>query len=244
MSLLEIKGLRTGFPQKPLINNLSLKINEPAFIAVIGHNGCGKTTFFRSLVKQHPYEGEVYLNGMEVNSIPDLSSAGLITLLEQKNTVNFSIPVKDLVVMGRFRKKSFFQNYDAEDYKEVSNILTTLNLSHFAEEDYLKLSGGEQQLIWLAQVMIQDTQIILLDEPTQQLDVHNKKKVFSLMQNWVKEHQKTVLCITHDIGNLDDMEGYVLNLAVKDPFLQWISPETMDDNLTILERGMSASQLV
>jgi len=138
--------------------------------------------------------------------------------------------------MGRFRKKTFFQNYDQDDYALASKALSELNLSQYANEDYLNLSGGEQQLAWLAQIMIQDTDIILLDEPTQSLDVHNKKKVFSLMQHWVQTHGKTVFCITHDIGNLFEMEGCILNLAVKEPKLERISPESVKNNLRILEK--------
>lgn len=235
MSVVEIKNLQVGFPHKPLVNNLNLKIDDPTFVAVIGHNGCGKTTFFRSLINQHSYQGEILIHKKELKSVQNLPATGLITLLEQKNNVNFSIPLKDLVVMGRFRKKNFFQNYGQEDYEIALKALSELNLSHYADEDYLNLSGGEQQLAWLAQIMLQDTDIILLDEPTQSLDVHNKKKVFSLMQHWVKANGKTVFCITHDIGNLYEMEGWILNLALNEPKLEKISSESVKKNWRILE---------
>jgi iron complex transport system ATP-binding protein len=239
--LLEVKGLKTGYPQKPLVDNLSFEINKPAFIAIIGHNGSGKTTFLKSLVNQHLYQGEIFVNGKEIKSIQNITSQGYITLLEQKNSVNFSIPVKDLLVMGRFRNKSFFQDYDQVDYSKVSEVLKTLNLSHLENQDFLNLSGGEQQLIWLAQIMIQETDIVLLDEPTQQLDVYNKKKVFALMQQWVKEKGRLVLCITHDITNLYDMEGYILNLALDQPKLQTISIASVKENLQILESSFNVA---
>lgn len=239
LSVLEIKSLTAGYPHKPLLKNLSLKLQEPAFVAVIGHNGCGKSTFFRSLIGQHPFEGDILLQGKNITTIPNLSSRGIITLLEQKNSVNFSIPVLDLVVMGSFRKKSVFDNYNYKDYQAAEKALSELGLSGYAKEDFLKLSGGEQQLVWLAQVMVQNPGIILLDEPTQQLDVYNKKKVFSLMMDWVKQHHKTVFCITHDLGNLKEMEGYLLNLGRKSPVLETLSDIVVENNLRILEEKLS-----
>jgi iron complex transport system ATP-binding protein len=236
---LEVRDLTAGFLQKPLINNLSFKLDRPSFIAIIGHNGCGKTTFFRSLLNKHPFKGEIYFDGQEIRTIPELSFTGLAAMLEQKNNVNFSLPVKDLMVMGRFRRKRFFENYDEADYTEVERILKTLDLSYVSSKDYLEISGGEQQLVWLGQVMLQDTKFILLDEPTQQLDVYNKKIIFKLMQQWVKEENKTVLCITHDLSNLLDMEGYILNLSAKELKLEKISEGTVKENIKWLEEKIN-----
>ncbi|MBX9851180.1 MAG: ABC transporter ATP-binding protein [Cytophagaceae bacterium] len=243
MAHIEVRNLTLGFPLKPLLTNLTFDIKGPSFVGILGHNGCGKTTFFKSLVNQHPYQGQILIDGKEIKNIPDLSASGLITLLEQKNHVNFGIPVKDLVVMGCFRKKVFFENYNSADYKTADEILSALGISHLAEKDYLELSGGEQQIVWLAQVMMQDTQIVLLDEPTQQLDLYNKKKVFSLMQSWVSEYKKTVLCITHDVVNLMNVEGYVLNLSAENIRLEEINNAGLKKNIELLERQKSEQNL-
>ena len=139
--------------------------------------------------------------------------------------------------MGLFRKKRFFENYDTADYARAAEVLEQLQLSHLIDHDFTTLSGGEQQLVWLAQLMLQDAEIILLDEPTQQLDVYYKNKVFSLLQDWVLTKGKTILCITHDLANLVPLQGYLLNLSKPEPVLEPISAEVVQENQAFLEAG-------
>jgi iron complex transport system ATP-binding protein len=86
--------------------------------------------------------------------------------------------------------------------------------------------------------LVQNAGVILLDEPTQQLDVYNRKKVFDLMAGWVQEDQKTVLCVTHDIHNLFDMRGYLLNLSSPAPALEEITGQTVSHHLALLEHKL------
>lgn len=207
-------------------------------MAIIGHNGCGKSTFFRSLINQNSFQGEIVLNGERIETIPNLSARGFITLLEQKNIVGFSVLVRDLILMGRFRFKSLFDEYTTGDLQLVDQALATLEISHLRDQDFLKLSGGEQQLVWLAQVMVQETDIVLLDEPTQQLDVYNRNKVFQLMQNWAYQKEKLILCITHDLNNLTDLHGYILNLSRPDAGLCSIDEKNVKEEIRFLERKL------
>jgi iron complex transport system ATP-binding protein len=241
LSILEVKGLQVGFDVKPLISNLSFKIQSPTFVAIIGHNGCGKSTFFRSLIHQHPYLGFASLNGVDIASIKNLPATGLITLLEQKNSINFSISVKDLVLMGRFRFKKFFENYSKQDLEIVEQVLKDLHIEYLADKDFLTLSGGEQQLVWFAQLMVQDSKVLLLDEPTQQLDVFNRKKIFDLMQFLAYDKQKLVLTITHDLWNLTQLKGFILNLSLPNPVLEELSPEVVEKHYKLLEEKIPCS---
>jgi iron complex transport system ATP-binding protein len=234
--ILEVKNLIADYGRKSLIRNLSFTVERPAFIAVLGHNGCGKTTFFRALTGQIPYQGDILLLEQSLKKIQHPARYGLVSVLEQKNQVNFSIRVLDLVVMGRFHTKRFFENYEAEDYAQAQAALAQLDAGPLAEQDFQQLSGGEQQMVWLAQLMLQDTPLYLLDEPTQQLDIRNKKKTFSQMQRWVQERGKTVLCVTHDLHNLYDMEGFMLNLSTSEPALERISPRSIQATLELMEK--------
>ncbi|PRY10964.1 iron complex transport system ATP-binding protein [Pontibacter ummariensis] len=226
-----------GYGSKVLIRNLSFSIPSPAFIAVIGHNGAGKSTLFKAFLQKVDYQGQLLVQGKDLKQLSNPAEQGLLSYLPQKSTVTFPIKVRDLVVMGLFRKKRFFENYSTTDYKQADQTLEELQLAHLTHQDFTTLSGGEQQLVWLAQLMLQDANINLLDEPTQQLDVYYKNKVFGLLQSWVTQYGKTVLCITHDLNNLTPMQGYLLNLSKSNPTLEPITPETVQQNQAFLEAG-------
>ena len=234
--MLEVDHLVVGYGQTPLIRNLFFALPEPAFVAIIGHNGCGKTTFFKALLGQLPYQGTIRLLGKELDRWPRAELAALRSYLPQKNDLRFSLTVRELAVMGRFRFKRFLENYDAEDYALTDAVLQRLRLLPLADRPVNQLSGGEQQLVWLAQLLLQDAQLWLLDEPTQQLDVYNKRLLYELLYQCVQERQRTVLCITHDLQPLRHVQGHLLNLAKPQPQLEPISAESLQENLLFLEK--------
>lgn len=234
--IVEAKNVVAGYGRRVLIRNLSFSVPAPAFVAIIGHNGAGKTTLFRAFQQKIAYQGQLLVQGQDIKRLHP-AEQGILSYLPQKNTVTFPIKVHDLVVMGLFRKKRFFENYNAADYALAAQTLEQLQLSHLIEHDFTTLSGGEQQLVWLAQLMLQDARISLLDEPTQQLDVYYKNQVFRLLQQWVLQHHKTVLCITHDLQHLLPLQGYLLNLSKPEPVLEVISAETVQANQAFLEAG-------
>jgi len=234
-----VNNLVAGYGQQALIRNLSFIVPRPAFVALIGHNGSGKSTLLKALTGQIPHGGEVRIGGQRIRSGQNPAAAGLLSFLAQKNHVNFSLSVRELVVMGSFRRKRFFDPYTPADYGAAQRALEALQITYLADADYQHLSGGEQQMAWLAQLLVQNTGVVLLDEPTQQLDVYNRKKVFDLMVGWVQEEQKTVLCVTHDIHNLFAMPGYVLNLSDPAPALEAITAGTVSRHLELLEHKPS-----
>lgn len=234
--VIQVSQLIADYGQKSLIRNLSFILSAPSFVAIVGHNGSGKTTFFKAFSGQIPYQGEIYIHQQSARSFTNLTRSEIIAVLEQKNQVGFGIRVLDLVVMGRFRKKKFLENYHTEDYAQAHAALQTLGVASLAEKDFLLLSGGEQQMVWLAQLMMQDAAIYLLYEPTQQLDVRNKKRVFEHMQQWVNRDNKTVFCITHDLHHLFQMEGYLLNLSEPHPQLRKLDQQSVQACLDFLEQ--------
>jgi len=236
LSKLEIKNLVAGYEQRVLIRNLFFVVSAPAFVAVVGHNGAGKSTFFKALTRAIPYQGQILINQQELQYYANPAGTGLLSYLPQKNTITFPIKVRDLTVMGLFRHKRFFDQYTTSDYLAVEHLLQQLQIEHLLHREFTELSGGEQQLVWLAQLMLQDAAICLLDEPTQQLDIYHKKRVFSLLTNWAQEKNKMVLCITHDLANLYGHTGYLLNLSKPKPVLENLTADTIQENIAYLEK--------
>ncbi|KAA9333507.1 ABC transporter ATP-binding protein [Hymenobacter busanensis] len=205
-----------------------MRLDAPAFVAIIGHNGAGKTTLFRVLTGQLPYQGRIELAGQDVLRLPRRVADGLLAHLPQRNAVAFPIEVRELVVMGRFRhRRGLLAGYSPADYALADDALAQVGATHLAHRDFPQLSGGEQQLVWLAQLLLQDAALWLLDEPTQQLDVYYRRRVFRLLETWVQTRQKTVLCITHDLDQLPNLPGFLLNLSAPQPQLEPLSEATV-----------------
>jgi iron complex transport system ATP-binding protein len=233
---LNIENLVVGYPGRVLVCNLFLCLPALAFVAVVGHNGSGKTTLFRLLTGHLPYEGSAQLHGQEVRGLRRAAAAGLLGYLPQRGSVGFSIAVRELVVMGRYRHHALLSAYNSADYALADAALVRVGMTHLALRDFTELSGGEQQLVWLAQLSLQGAQVYLLDEPTQQLDVYYRRQVFGLVHSWATEHGKTVLCSTHDLDNLPALTGYLLNLPEPAPQLRAISAATVREALAWLEQ--------
>ncbi|MDQ2770682.1 MAG: ATP-binding cassette domain-containing protein [Bacteroidota bacterium] len=219
-----------------LVRNLFLRLPAPAFVAVVGHNGSGKTTLFRVLTGQLPYEGSVRLHGQEVRELRRAASAGLLGYLPQRGSLDFAIAVRELVVMGRYRHHGLFSAYSPADYTLADAALARVGMAHLAARDFTQLSGGEQQLVWLAQLSLQDAQVYLLDEPTQQLDPYYRRQVFTLIHGWATQAGKTVLCSTHDLDSLPELNGYLLNLSEPEPQLRPLSAATVHEARAWLEQ--------
>ena len=233
--MLQVKNLVAGYEHRVLIRNLFFCLPDPAFVAIVGHNGAGKTTLFKAFTGTLPYQGQILIQNQDLKSHARPAANGLLAHLPQKNTVSFPIKVRDLVVMGLYRRKRFFEQYSQADYAAVQQVISRLQIGHLEDREFTELSGGEQQLVWLAQLMLQDAVICLLDEPTQQLDIYHKKRVFNLLESWVAQDRKTVLCITHDLANLQGHAGYILNLSKPHPALEILTPVTIRENITFLE---------
>jgi iron complex transport system ATP-binding protein len=113
--------------------------------------------------------------------------------------------------------------------------LAAVGATHLAGRDFTQLSGGEQQLVWLAQLSLHDAALYLLDEPTQQLDVYYRRRVFELIHNWTQRDGKTVLCSTHDVDSLPELSGFLFNLAEETPTLRPISVASVREARAVLE---------
>ncbi|MDB5274852.1 MAG: iron transporter ATPase [Chitinophagaceae bacterium] len=212
MTLLSIQRLQIPYSKKGLLPSFSFELNIPAQVFVVGANGIGKSTFLKQLSGKLENNQAIFINQKNVCHYPLKERAHLLGFLEQQHPIHFPLIVKDLVVMGKYASKTSLESYSATDYDLVYAIMEELGISYLYDKNFLTLSGGEQQLCLLAQIAIQDPDIILLDEPTQSLDLYNKGRVFKWMEKQVVEKNKTVVCVTHDLHWLTDMKGYLLFL--------------------------------
>lgn len=213
-------------------------------LAVVGHNGAGKSTLVRVLTGQlRPLAGRVTLAGAPLP--PDPAARGALAWLPQRTDVRIPVPVRALVLMGRYRHKRWFDAWAPADYARADAALARCGVAHLAAREFTTLSGGEQQLVWLAQLWAQDAPLYVLDEPTQQLDVYHRRRVFDLLADWVLTEGRAVVVVTHDLTNLATLPlrlpAHLLNLspAAGSPYLTPLTAATVADAQAGLEAGAS-----
>lgn len=229
-----VSELVAGYPGRVLLRNLSFCLPAPAFVALLGHNGSGKTTFFRVLTGQLPYAGQVQVLGQELRALRPPATAGLLGYLPQRGPLDFAIEVRELVLMGRYRHHGLLSSYKPQDYALADAALAQVGIAHLGRRSFPELSGGEQQLVWLAQLSLQEAQVYLLDEPTQQLDVYYRRRVLELVHGWALAG-RTVLCSTHDLDSLPALSGFLLNLSEPTPQLRPLNAATVAAARHLLE---------
>lgn len=187
-----------------------------------------------------PYQGQVQLGGHDLRGLRRPATDGHLAYLPQSTTVGFLIRVRELVVMGHYRHHGLLSAYSPTDYQLADAALARVGGAHLAGQDFTLLSGGEQQLVWLAQLSLQQAPLYLPDEPTQQLDVYYRRRVFDLLVGWVQEQHRTVPYITHDLDNLLAITGgYLLNLSQPAPALEPLTPATVRAARAFLESEAS-----
>jgi iron complex transport system ATP-binding protein len=190
------------------------------------------------LTGQLPYQGSVQLGGPEeLRTLRGPALARRLGYLPQRGTLDFGLAVRELVVMGRYRHHGLLSSYGPDDYAHADAALAAVGATHLAGQDFRQLSGGEQQLVWLAQLSLQDAPLYLLDEPTQQLDVYHRRRIFALLSNWVTTEGRTILCSTHDLDSLPEMPGFLLNVSRPQPSLVPLSAAAVRAEREFLERS-------
>lgn len=250
--LLSVEHLVAGYApsaEGALLRDLSFSVAAGHLLAVVGHNGAGKTTLLRVLTGQlRPLAGRVRVAAdprFSTTSTGRGAPGALATLawLPQRTDVRTAVPVRALVLMGRYRHKRWFEAWAPADYARADAALTRCGVAHLADREFTTLSGGEQQLVWLAQLWAQDAPLCLLDEPTQQLDVYHRRRVFDLLADWVLTEGRTVVVVTHDLANLATLPAALpaglLNLspAAGPPRVGPLTPATVAAAQAGLEAG-------
>ncbi|OAQ51301.1 hypothetical protein HTG_17340 [Natrinema mahii] len=206
-----------GYPgtDGPVINGESITVPPDEVTALIGPNGSGKSTLLKGLAnKIAPDDGTVLLDGQAVDSLGTKELARKLGLLSQENVAPDGISVADLVERGRYPHCGFFESLTAEDRAVVDDAIQLAGVAHLRERDVGSLSGGQKQLVWIAMALAQDTEVLLLDEPTTFLDPHHQLEVMQVVETLRDESDTTVVLVLHDIGQAARYADHVI--ALKD----------------------------
>jgi iron complex transport system ATP-binding protein len=196
------EGLVLQYPgtDEPVIGGESIVAEPGAVTALVGPNGSGKSTLLKGLAEQMaPESGAVRLDGRDIHTMETKALARKLGLLSQESTSPDSITVEDLVYHGRYPHRGFFETVTDDDREAVERAIDLAGCGHLRDREVGSLSGGQKQLAWIAMVLAQETDVLLLDEPTTFLDLHHQLEVMEIIETLNEESSITVVVVLHDI---------------------------------------------
>ncbi len=201
VSLFAIDDLHFGYPQQPVLTGLALTLAPGRLYGLLGPNGCGKTTLLDLLTGlRQPQKGEIRFNGRALSTYPRRQLAREIALVPQNFYVNFPFAVQDVVMMGRYPHLKRFAHPGAEDIQRVMDAMQATDTVRFARQPVTALSGGERQRVVFARALAQDTDVLMLDEATANLDIRHTLDLLNLIRERVRQRGQTVVAVFQDVN--------------------------------------------
>lgn len=235
-SLFNMEGLSFGYGPTPVLKDLTLTLPGGCFIGLAGPNGSGKTTLVDLLIgARQPDRGRIEFMGRPLSQWPRARLARAMALAPQEFAADFPFSVAETVMMGRHPYIPRFAAPGAEDRRQVERALGAVGMEHLAEKPVNRLSGGEKQRAILARTLAQDTQVLLLDEPTSNLDINHALSILGLLERLVRQEGKTVLAVLHDLNLAAAFCQYLVFLQEGRVFAKGLTGQVMTaENLKAL----------
>ena len=196
--LLSVNNMEFSYKNRKILNRINFTVEKGDFISILGINGSGKSTLLKCINKILSYEkGSILLNDEDIKNIDNFKIAQKIAYVPQKFSVERST-VFDAILLGR--RPYITWNVSKEDIEITENVMKLLNIESYALRYINELSGGELQKVVLARALVQDPEILLLDEPTSDLDLKNQYDVMNLLKKISKDKKITPIVVLHDIN--------------------------------------------
>lgn len=199
---LAARGAYSGYGKNPVLKDVSFGVPEGQISLLVGPNGSGKSTLLRLMARiLKATAGAALLDGRDIATLPTKLVARRVGLLPQTPTAPGNLTVVDLVEQGRFPHIGAFGRVTKADRQAVSWAVEVTRLEAFADRPLSELSGGERQRAWIAMSLAQQTQILLLDEPTTFLDLRHQLEILDLVSQLNREYGLTVLAVVHELNH-------------------------------------------
>lgn len=196
-----VDSLSAGYGDKTILEDITLNITSGQITSIIGANACGKSTLLRTMSRLlAPNKGQVLLDGKSIHKRSTRQLAQILGLLPQSPTAPEGITVGDLVSRGRYPHQGFLSRWSKADDDAVAKALDTTHTTELLEKDVDELSGGQRQRVWIAMALAQETDILLLDEPTTFLDVAHQIEVLDLLVDLNQSRGTTIVLVLHDLN--------------------------------------------
>lgn len=213
MAQLIVEDLLVGYDEKVIINSLDVEIPEGKITTIIGPNGCGKSTLLKTISRIiKPKKGIIYLDGISIHQQSTKELAKQMAIMPQSPTAPQGLTVYELVSYGRFPHQNGLRRLMSEDKKVIEWALEVTGVKAFAEAEVDSLSGGQRQKVWIAMTLAQETDVILLDEPTTYLDMAHQLDVLKLLKKLNEQENRTVVMVLHDLNHAARFSDYLITM--------------------------------
>ena len=213
INAIEVKGLWAAYEARMIIEEMNLKIPKGDITIIIGANGCGKSTLLKVISRILPAKrGEVRIDGMDIRKEKAEHIAKKVAVLPQTPTCPDAITVRELVSYGRFPYRKVIRGMSRHDIEQVDWALEKTGLTEISGRLVTELSGGQRQRAWIAMTLAQETEMILLDEPTTYLDMAYQLDVLQLLERMNREKQLTIVMVLHDLNEACRFADHIIGL--------------------------------
>ncbi len=227
-NIIEIENLSFGYTQKNILNNFSLEINSGKFVGIVGPNGAGKTTLLNLLCGLlKPKIGYIKIDTHSIESYSVRELARKIAVVRQEFVPVFDFTVTQIVSMARTPYMGTFGFVGTIDRQKIEEALESTDTRQFATRDVGSLSGGERQRVLIARALAQDTPILILDEPTNFLDIKHQVEIYDLLKTAQLRQGKTIVAVTHDINLAAQYCDLILLIASEGNFRYGIPKDVL-----------------
>lgn len=211
--MIELKNVSKNYGSKKVVDNVSMSIEEGKITSFIGPNGAGKSTVLSMISRLIQKDGgEIFIDGKEVSEWKSEDLAKKISILKQANSINIRLTIRELVSFGRFPYSQ--GNLTEEDIEYIDKALDYMRLKDIEDRYLDELSGGQRQRAYIAMVIAQNTEYILLDEPLNNLDMKHSVEIMKILRGLADDLGKTVIIVIHDINFASCYSDYIV--ALKD----------------------------
>ncbi len=198
MAFFEVRDLSVGY-DRPVLKSIGFSTEKGQMIGILGRNGCGKTTLLRGIAGgARRFGGKLLLEGRDCTLSNTRQQALWLSYLPQQTDLPEGILAREVMAMGRYPHGGLFREADGDTTALVEKAARLLGISHLLDRDCAKLSQGQRQLALLARQLVQDTPVMLLDEPNAALDCDNSHTLFSVLKQLTRREQKLILLVLHD----------------------------------------------
>lgn len=213
MDSISTKELSIAYGSYEVVSKLNLNIPKGKITSIIGANGSGKSTILKTIARIHkPSSGNIIINGKDINNYSSRVLAKSMAVLPQGPKAPQGLTVGELVAYGRFPHQSGYAKLMPEDRKAITWALEATNTAEFIDRPVEALSGGQRQRVWIAMALAQETELLMLDEPTTYLDLANQLEVLELLMNLNKVQGRTVVMVIHELNNASRVSDYMVGI--------------------------------